>query len=50
MRMYFDHGEILTQRLEGKIMKENHSPPKFDGVQHKQFLRNAQRAIEEERA
>jgi len=35
MGMNFEHGEILGQRLEGKIRKVENPPPKFDDVQQK---------------
>jgi hypothetical protein len=46
----FEHGEGSGQKPDGKIRKAPHPPPKFDVAQQKQFLCDAQRALEEERA
>jgi hypothetical protein len=50
MGMDLEHGEILGQNIEGKIRKVAQAPPKFDVVQQKQFLHDAQRDLEEDRA
>jgi hypothetical protein len=39
-----------VKKPDGKIRKAPHPPPKFDVAQQKQFLCDAQRALEEERA
>jgi hypothetical protein len=51
MGMDLECGEILGQNIEGKIKKKVMlAPPKFDVVQQKQFLHDAQRSLEEDRA
>jgi hypothetical protein len=46
----FEHGEGSGQQPDGKIRKAPQPPPKFNVAQQKQFLRDAQRALKEERA
>jgi hypothetical protein len=46
----FEQVRAQGQKLEGKIRKATQPPPKFDVSQQKQFMCDAQRAIEEERA
>jgi hypothetical protein len=46
--MDLDHGESMSQNIEGKIKKATHVPPKFDTTQQKQFLCDARRALKKD--
>jgi hypothetical protein len=50
MRMDLERGEIVGQKIEGKIRKETQAAPNFNSMQQKQFLGDAQRALKEDRA
>jgi hypothetical protein len=50
MELNLKCGEILVQKIKGKIEKEVKAPPKLDIVQQKQFMCDAQRDLEEDRS
>jgi hypothetical protein len=46
---YLEHDEGLGQKMDGNIRKAPQPPLKFEVAQQNQFLRNAHKALDDER-